>query len=184
MGGQTSSFFHPKAFIFNPFLLSGRTQLPKVSSCLLFHHSYFWASAGTWPYIPLHSLPGALYLLHAIFSDVSMSSKNLGFPSNIALWHLLPGIGVSYSSFIGDVVVSFLERKCDMFPLLTSYLLWKIGCLRGVCVCVRVCVFVCSGYRLAGSNKGSDGGEGCPSITFSDLLEAEKWVWWPEGADD
>lgn len=41
----------------------------------------------------------------------------------------------------------------------------------GVCVGVGVC----SGYRLEGSNKGSDGGEVYPSITiFSDLLEAEK----------
>lgn len=136
MGGPASSLFLPKAFVFKLFLLSGRTQLPKLSSCLLFHHSYLWASAGTWPHIPLHGLPGALCLLHALLSDVSMSSKNWGFPSNIVLWYLLLGIGVSYSFFIGDVIVSFLERKCDIFPFLTSYLLWKIGCFKCVCMCV------------------------------------------------
>lgn len=157
MRGPASSLFLPKAFVFKPFLLSGRTQLPKVS-CLLFPHSYFWASAGTWPYIPLHGLPGALCLWHALLSDVSMSSKNWGFPSNIVLWYLLLGIGVSYSFFIGDVIVSFLERKCDIFPFLTSYLLWKIGCLK------YVCVYVCSGYRLEGSNKGSNVRRSAPAL--------------------
>ena len=88
-----------------------------ISSLLLLSLS------GTWPYIPLHGLPGALCLLHALLSDVSMSSKNWGFPSNIVLWYLLLGICVSYSFFIGDVVVSFLERKCDILPFLTFSLL-------------------------------------------------------------
>lgn len=66
--------------------------------------------------IPLHSLPGALQLFHAIFGDVSMSSENIESPSNIILYHLLLGIGVSDSIFMVDVVVSFLKRKFNMFP--------------------------------------------------------------------
>ena len=42
---------------------------------------------------------------------------------------------------------------------------------------LEVCVYVCSEYRLEGSNKGNNSEEVCPSITsFSDLREAEKLV--------
>lgn len=146
------------AFSFQPlfklFLLNGRTQLPKVSSCLLFHHSYFWASVR--PGLTFHCMAclGALCLLRT-HSDVSMSSKNWGSQQYCSVVFVIRYL-CFLLIFIGDVVVSFLERKCDIFPFLTFSLLWKIGCLK--------CVYEFRIYTgLRGVIKGSNSEEVCPN---------------------
>lgn len=177
MGSPASSLFLPKAFVFKPFLLSGRTQLPKVSSCLLFHHSYFWASVG--PGLTFHCMA-------CLGPSVSYMHSLVMF-----LWALKIGVSQQYCSVVFVIRYlcfllifywrcgSFISRKkmwhislSDFLPSLKNWML-------------EVCAYVCSGYRLEGSNKGSNSEEVCPSITsFSNLQEAEKLVWWPEWADD
>lgn len=109
-----------------------------------------------------------------------MSSKNLEFSSDTVLCQLLLGIGVSHSSFIGDAVVLFLQRKWHS-PFWLPIFFRKLNAWNpSLSLSLSV-----QGYGLEGSNIGNDGEEVCPSITtFSDLLEAEKWVWWLEGPYD